>query len=167
MIAHVGHGGGGALPTLLLLAGMGAIAWAARLQGARPERRRWLPFAVGALGLAAIAGSFLVPDGGDRPDATLTWVRPAPGSVVPADADVEVEVVVAGAPVAATPTAKDGGHLHLYVDGRLQAMPYGTTAVVRLPAGAHRLRAEFVDERHVPYKPPIEVEADVTAAPPS
>lgn len=168
MIAHVtnvgggGGGGGGPLRLLMLIGGLGVLALAFKLRAAKSKDRAWLPWVVGGLGLSmAIFG--LVTPSKENPKIYLTLLRPEPGSIVPANQDVELEVQVQGASLAATPAAKEGGHLHLYVDNRLQSMPYGSNAVVQLEKGIHMLKVEFVDNKHVAYKPPIAVEAQVTA----
>jgi hypothetical protein len=63
-----------------------------------------------------------------------------------------------------TPTDTTGGHLHLYINDKLQSMPYGLEVPVTLPPGSHTIKVEFVDERHAPYDPPIEVDTFVTAS---
>ena len=162
LLAHVtstGGGGGGGPNLLLVLAGLGVVAaafgWRAR--GAPAVR-------VGAVVLAgvAVATLGLVSTGEKRPDVTLLLASPDPGAQVAANQPVPVTVQVIGGKVARSPT-DSGGHLHLSVDGSLEQMPYGTTAEVRLPPGAHLLRVEYVDNKHVSYKPPIAVEVSVEA----
>lgn len=167
MIAHVtdvggGGGGGSGLRFLLLIGGMGVIAVAARLRAAKRTSQPWLPWMVGVIGVAMAVAGLVVPAQKD-PKIYLTLLQPDPGAVVPANQDFDLEVNVEGAKLAPTPTAKEGGHLHLYVDDKLQSMPYGTKVSVRLPPGPHTLKVEFVDEKHVAYDPPIEVETSVTA----
>lgn len=167
MIAHVtdvggGGGGSGALRLAMLIGGLGVLALAAKLRSSKGKDMPWLPWMVGGLGIAmAVFG--LVNPAKKNPEIYLTLLEPEPGATVPANQDVTLQVQVEGAKVAATPTAKEGGHLHLYVDNKLQSMPYGTNAAVRLTPGRHTLKVEFVDEKHVAYKPPIAVEAEVTA----
>lgn len=168
MIAHVtdvgggGGGGGDPLRLLLLIAGLGALALAAKLRADKRQDKPWLPWVVGGLGLALAVFGMVSPSKKD-PEIYLTLLEPEPGAVVAADQDVPLRIQVEGASVAATPAATTGGHLHLYLDGKLQAMPYGTDATVRMPKGRHTLKVEFVDEKHVAYDPPVAVEADLTA----
>jgi hypothetical protein len=58
----------------------------------------------------------------------------------------------------------EGGHLHLYVDRKLQQMPYSNEATVTVEAGRHELTVEYVDARHVSYNPPIDDTVVVTAS---
>ena len=180
MIAHVtdvgggGSSGGGPLRLLMLIGGLGVLALAAKLRasqgakdskaakGAKGKDKPWLPWVVGGLGLAMAVFGLVTPTK-KNPEIYLTLLEPEPGATVAANQDVTLQVQVEGAKVAATPTAKEGGHLHLYVDDKLQSMPYGTNAAVRLTPGRHTLKVEFVDEKHVAYKPPIAVEAMVIA----
>jgi hypothetical protein len=114
-------------------------------------------------GLALAVTGFvlaLVPSG---PDATVSFVEPRPGSEVAANEPVTVRVRVDGGELATSPTDPEGGHLHLYVDGRLQQMPYSTTAEIVLPSGEHRLRVEYVDNQHLSYDPEIATSVEVVA----
>ena len=62
-----------------------------------------------------------------------------------------------------TPLRHVRGHLHLYVDGKLQQMPYSTRTEVTLPPGPHELRVEYVDSRHVSFNPEVSWTVYVTA----
>lgn len=73
-----------------------------------------------------------------------------------------MRVDLGGADIASSPD-DDGGHLHLYVDGELQQMPYSTTMQVRLKPGAHEIEVEYVDEEHVSYDPPFTARVSVRA----
>ncbi|HEX7169071.1 MAG TPA: hypothetical protein VF230_18985 [Acidimicrobiales bacterium] len=167
VLAHVtssgGGGGGGTEPwrVAALAAGVAVFAIAAWLWAQR-RGPTWAPVAVGVLGLAVAGTGFVVPAKED-PKLYLTLLSPDPGATVKANEDVPIEVDVEGTKVASSASANDGAHLHLYVDGKLQSMPYGTKASVRVTPGDHVLRVELVDERHVAYDPPVEVEARVIA----
>jgi len=164
LLAHVsssGGGGGGGSNFLLLLAGFAAVV--AGLGVRSREGRKPVAWLLVTVGVAVILTGFVWRDE-PRPDVTLTLASPDPGVAVPADTPVPVSVSVIGGKVATSPTGS-GGHLHLSVDGTLEQMPYGTTAEVRLPPGSHTLRVEYVDNKHLSYKPPIAVEVRVTAVP--
>jgi hypothetical protein len=64
-------------------------------------------------------------------------------------------VRVANAPVARSPSSRSGGHLHLFVDGRLEQMPYGTESELRLEPGRHRITVEYVNFEHVSFEPRV------------
>ena len=163
LLAHVsstGGGGGGGANLLYVLVGLGAVAAALglRARGTGRDKGVWALLVAGAV--VAVLG--FVSTSEKRPEVTLTLVRPDPGSSVRPDVPIPVMVDVQGGKVAGSPT-DSGGHLHLSVDGTLEQMPYGTTAEVRLPRGTHTLRVEYVDNKHVSYKPPIAVEVRLHA----
>lgn len=118
----------------------------------------WLGIVAG-LGLGA-AGFVLT---ASSPDATVSFVRPRAGTEVPANQPVSIQVRVEGGEVATSPTDLEGGHLHLYVDGRLQQMPYSDTTEIQLPPGEHRLRVEYVDNTHRSFDPEIATSVEVEA----
>lgn len=158
LLAHAGAtggGGGGGANLLLVLTGLGAVAAALGLRARGADRGIGVWALLGAGAAVAVLG--FVSTGEKRPEITLVLLSPDPGTQVPADQPVPVSVDVQGGKVATSPTGP-GGHLHLSVDGALEQMPYGTTAEVRLARGTHALRVEYVDEKHVSYKPPIAVE---------
>jgi hypothetical protein len=163
LLAHVsstGGGGGGGPNLFLVLAGLAVVATALGMGSRGASGMR-----VGLLVLVGVvvAAFGLVATGEPRPDVTLLLATPDPGTRVPANEPVPVNVEVVGGKVARSPT-DSGGHLHLSVDGTLEQMPYGTRAEVRLSPGTHLLRVEYVDNKHVSYKPPIAVEVRIDAA---
>ncbi|HEX2267704.1 MAG TPA: hypothetical protein VHI97_05825, partial [Actinomycetota bacterium] len=85
------------------------------------------------------------------------------GARVDAASPVIVRVAVQNGSTATSPTDTTGGHLHLYLDGRLQQMPYTTEAQVQVTPGTHQVRVEYVDPRHVPFNPPVESSITITA----
>jgi hypothetical protein len=96
---------------------------------------------------------------GPRPssNASLTIVSPTDGQAVTGPT-VHIVIGLTGATiVAATTTAirPDEGHIHLYIDGNLVSMNYGSTLDQAVPAGTHVVRAEFVAADHVPFNPRV------------
>lgn len=162
MIAHMGEGSGGTF--VIVLAALGLVAAGMRMRNRdRPNgAAAWGLIIggviVGVVGVIASTGS----SGSKRPAVTMTITPPA-GTEVPAGAPVTVSVDVQGAPVAASPADRTGGHVHVFLDGKLQEMAYGTSATMTFTPGPHTVRFEYVDNRHISYKPPAVVEARYTA----
>jgi hypothetical protein len=161
VVAHIAGPEGPNVP--LMIAG-GALILVAVVLSAAWKRSltvgRWV-MGVG-LGLVVL-GLVLGPFGSPASDAAVSIVRPQAGERVPAGAPVEVEVALTGGEIATSPADREGGHLHLYVDGRLQQMPYSTVAEVELDPGPHTLRVEYVDNRHLSFDPEIDATVEVTA----
>ena len=148
------------LPLLIaggLVAAVGTVLWVLKRAGP------WAPAAVAA-GVVVLALAFIFPSGPSS-DAAVSFVRPSNGERVYADSRVIVTVAVENGAIATSPTDQSGGHLHLYVDGQLQQMPYSTETNIELRVGTHRLRVEYVDERHVPFDPPVDETITVIAVP--
>jgi len=87
--------------------------------------------------------------------ATIHVLSPKSGASV--GPDVTVRLRVDGAPVLDPNdvTAKVGGHVHLYVDGKLILMSKVLVQNVTLKPGAHNVRAEFVAPDHQPFLNPV------------
>ncbi len=100
---------------------------------------------------------------GARPEASVAVVEPGTGASVPAGQPVTVTAALEGGRLATSPQDNEGGHLHLYVDRKLQQMPYSTEATVTLEPGRHELTVEYVDARHVSFDPPVDDTVEVTA----
>ena len=158
------NGGGGQLNgTLVLggavLAGIGIMLWALKRGG------RWAAPIAAAAGVIVLSLGFIVPSvGGGTSDAVVSIVQPSNGARVPGGGPVLVRVAIQNGSIATSATDQSGGHLHLYVDGQLQQMPYSNQAMVNLQPGPHNLRVEYVDIRHVSFDPPIASTVTVTAA---
>ena len=148
---------------MLLVAGIalaaGGLAVRARAGGKGPSSAILI---IGGVGLAVIG---LVADigGSNRPEARVAVVEPEMAAIVPAGQPVKVSAALEGARLATSPQDTEGGHLHLYVDRKLQQMPYSTEAEITLEPGRHELTVEYVDARHVSYDPPIDDAVVVTA----
>ncbi len=165
--AHIGGGGEqGASPWnfVLLLAGIALAAGGLAVRGRSGRKGPSSVLIIGGVGLALVG---LVADmgggTGDRPEARVAVVEPEVASIVPAGQPVRVRAALEGARLATSPQDTEGGHLHLYVDRKLQQMPYSTEAEITLEPGRHELTVEYVDARHVSYDPPIDDTVVVTA----
>ena len=149
-------------PALLIGAGIAFVA-AFALRALKPELGGLAWVAFGA-GVALAAAAFVLPAVvGTDSDVTVSIVAPRDGAVVPAGRPLEIEADLVGADVATSATDTSGGHLHLYVDGKLRSMPYSTTAEVELDPGRHELTVEFVDLEHISFDPPVTATVEVEA----
>lgn len=82
-------------------------------------------FVVLVAAIALGAGAFALgrsPQSAGSSDAIVTIVSPSDGDTVPSGKTVTLAVEVEGAKLA-TRADPSGGHLHVYVDGRLESMP--------------------------------------------
>ena len=162
--AHTIGGSGGAEIELLIV-GVAIMVLGFSLRSSQMARA-WVPWVVLGFGLALVAAAFVVPratSNAGRSFARLDIRQPLDGADVPAGQPVPVIVEVANAPVARSPSSRSGGHLHLFVDGRLEQMPYGTELEVRLDPGRHTLVVEYVDNEHVSFEPRVTESVRVTA----
>jgi len=166
-MAHIGGSGEegpSAWNFVLLLAGVVLAAGGLASRGATTRRRAASSILVlGGIGLALVGLLADIDGGADRPDARVAVVEPRTASVVPAGQPVKVIAALQGARLATSPQDTEGGHLHLYVDRKLQQMPYSNEATVTLEPGRHELTVEFVDARHVSYDPPVDDTVEVAA----
>lgn len=143
-----------------VLTGIGILLWALKKGG------RWAAPAVASAGVIVLALGFIVPSlGGDGAgsDAVVSIVEPANGARVDAASPVTVRVALQNGSIATSATDTEGGHLHLYLDGQLQQMPYAMEAQIQVTPGPHQLRVEFVDSRHLPFDPPVDSTITLTA----
>jgi hypothetical protein len=162
-LAHV-LSGGGPLNVVLLLLGLCVGLVGIGVRNRRPTAAGWgrMLTVVGV----ALFGLGLVVDASPSSTASnaiVDIVEPRPGQEVPAGRSVEVVVELENAAIALSPSDTSGGHLHLYVDGQLQQMPYSLDARVTLDQGRHELRVEYVDFRHVSFSPEVTTTVEVTA----
>jgi len=133
------------VPVLLVVGGMAAAAGA---------------FAIGGPGDAGSDGALAAPEG-----LSIRVTSPSDGETVPARETLELEVEIVGGELTSATTSEDPtmGHLHIYVDGTLTAMPATTTQKYRLEPGEHTLGVEFTTADHRSFEPPILEEVTVTA----
>jgi hypothetical protein len=160
--AHV-VGPGGGFDVEALLIGLALVFFAYRLRAEGVRKASFL--ATGGLGIAIVVASFAIPQL-SRPSSngiSLKIVRPGRGATVPAGRPVRIGITLTNARVADSPRDTSAGHIHVYVDGRLVRMPYGTNVKVSLHSGRHRITVEYVNPKHIAYSPPVRAGVDVTA----
>ncbi len=143
-----------------VVAAAGVVLWLLKKGG------RWAAPAAVAAGVVVLALGFIIrpsPGGEASGDAVVSIVEPSNGERVNAGQPVIVRVALQNGSIATSPTDQTGGHLHLYLDGKLQQMPYSMDTQIELPAGTHQLRVEYVDHEHLSFDPPVETTIAVTA----
>jgi hypothetical protein len=101
---------------------------------------------------------------GPRPSssATVSILEPADAATV-VGTSVHVVLKLDGAKIVTATTTNirpDEGHLHLYLNGQIVSMNYGTEQDLPVTPGTYVLRAEFVAADHAPFNPRV-VSADV------
>jgi hypothetical protein len=168
-LAHVpGSPVRNAVQVALLLGAFG-LAWGAvRLRGVRLfGRGNVVGPGVAVLALATLASAFIVPSrfgpkvASVRPssNARLVIVSPRSGVVLAGNpATVRIRLRLIGARIVTYTSSylvRDRGHIHLFLDGDLLAMLYGTSTTTYAYPGRHRLEAEFVAVDHGPFSPPV------------
>jgi hypothetical protein len=95
-----------------------------------------------------------------RSTATVSFVSPTPGEVVTGDT-LHARIRLRGGRIvqsSSTNLTPDTGHMHLFLDGAIVSMTYGTDQaipVADLAPGPHRLQAEFVAADHAPFAPRV------------
>jgi len=167
------HAGGVPETVATVLAGAGFVFGWIGLSRIRGRGFSGLPrgIAFTLLGVAPIVlvASLVVPTWlgpktapGPRPSstATIAIVRPEPGAVV-GGGNLEIALDLEGGRVVEATTTDirpDTGHLHVYLDGDLLSMTYGTrqdVAIDGLAPGPHELVAEYVAADHAPFSPAV------------
>lgn len=129
-----------------------------------------LPVAWGLLAVAPVAlvASVVVPSRlwpppaavRPRSTATIAFVTPTKGQTVTGD-QLDVRLRLTGGrivPSSSTKLTPDTGHIHLFLDGAIVSMTYGTAQkvpVAGLSPGPHRLQAEYVAADHAPFQPRV------------
>ena len=117
--------------------------------------------AVACLVLAFVLPPIIRPVVNSRPstDAKISFVAPSNGEVFHGSpAKVPVAVRLTGGkivPFTSTHLVPNEGHIHLYLDGNIVLMAYGTTTTLKVEPGRHELTAEFVAVDHGPWDPRV------------
>jgi hypothetical protein len=95
-----------------------------------------------------------------RSTATIAFVTPSPGQGISGNT-LEVRLRLRGGRIvssSSTTLTPDTGHIHLFLDGAIVSMTYGTSQTVPvsdLSPGPHRLQAEYVAADHAPFQPRV------------
>jgi hypothetical protein len=152
------------LNVVLLAVGACVALGGMALRNRKPAAAAWGK-GLAVLGVVLL-GLGLVIDASPGPtasDATVRIIEPSPGTEVAAGQPTEVAVELRNGTIALSPSDASGGHLHLYVDGQLQQMPYSTETKVTLEPGRHELRVEYVNAQHLSFSPEVATRIEVTA----
>lgn len=164
LLAHSGSAPGGVAVEVLLLGGAFlAAAWFFRPSQTGNARSSIVCLLIG---MALVGGSVAVPRlSGDShaSNATVEIVMPEDGASLAEGQPVNISVDLSGGTIARSADATTGGHMHLYVDGKLESMPYSLETQTTFERGEHTIRVEYVDAQHLSYEPPVEDEVTVTA----
>jgi hypothetical protein len=132
-------------------------------------RKAAKPIVSVALVVAALAfgiGAFSI--GGSSAASTNVRIEitsPDSGATVEANTPVEVRTRVRGGRLVSSTDAQgtDVGHLHVYVDDNLVAMPTAETYPVELRPGRHTVTVEFTRADHGSFSPQVTDEIELTA----
>ena len=133
-----------------------------------PSLPRWGGWALVGIAPLALAASIAVPSvlwpppAAIRPasTATLSFVEPTANQVV-TGTTLDVRLRLDGGRIvqsSSTTLTPDTGHIHLFVDGAIVSMTYGTEQRIPLGGlepGPHVLQAEFVAADHGPFDPRV------------
>jgi len=138
---------------------------------ARRHARRGAVFLSVALLLVlagAACGGKQQPTTAARPSTTakIEIVSPTPGQTVNGST-LHVVLKLTGGTIiptaTATPIGTNEGHIHLYDNGSIVSMAYGTEQDISLTPGPHLLEAEFVASDHISFSPKELVSVHITA----
>lgn len=161
-LAHTASSSGPNTEILLLGIGMVVVSGVFFFQKSASARTSLV---VLVLGIAAVTGAFAF--GGspadEHRDVTIAIASPEQGATVPAGEPVTIEVELTGAMLASGSTSGDGGHLHVYVDGRTVDMPSTLEVELELEEGEREVEVEYVGPDHQPLDPPVTGAITVTA----
>ncbi|MDQ3956389.1 MAG: hypothetical protein M3285_12665 [Actinomycetota bacterium] len=160
LLAHVAQSGGPHTEYLILAGGfllLGLVLFAQK--SVKPV------FSIGLILLAVAlgTGAFVLnrdPSAGDR---IVVITEPKPGDVVEAKKPIPIEVNVTDPSGGSDSSPK--GHIHVFVDGNLVAMPAQIDAAsVELDKGDHTLSVEYVTgPDHKSFNPKVIDEIEISA----
>jgi hypothetical protein len=163
LLAHSFTPGGPEIEVLLLA---GALLYLGVYLFVRKAATPIVSVGLVVVALAVGLGSFAM--GGSSSastNVTIDITSPVGGALVEANTPVEVVTRVRGGRLVSSTEAQGGdvGHLHVYVDEELIAMPTATTYPVELDRGRHTLTVEFTRADHQSFSPQITDQIQVTA----
>ena len=159
--AHTATRGGPNTEILLLGIGMIVVSGVFFFQKSASRR---VSLVLLVLGAAAVTGAFtLTSSSDDHHDVAIEIAAPGQGATVPAGDPVAFEIELTGAVLASDSESEEGGHLHVYLDGRTVDMPSTLEFELELEEGEHEVEVEHVDAEHRPHDPPVTDAVTVTA----
>lgn len=165
---RLAHGAAGGWDELFLVAAVSLLAFGIvrMLDANKPWERRWLGAIAIAVSVAVGAAPFVLGLGRVKPakirpvsTAQVAIVQPPAGGTIHGPT-LAIVLRLEGGRIVGTATNRlrpDEGHIHVLIDGKLQAMTglIGTIDIGRLSGGPHTLRAEFVAGDHAPFANPV------------
>lgn len=121
-------------------------------------------FATGA-GAFALGGTQTPSGTVPAPDVTVKIREPAEGATVPAGRPVSLEVLIDGGELTSDTQSDDPtrGHIHVFIDGELIAMPATSTPEIELEPGEHDVAVEFAAADHRSFSPKVIDEVTIAA----
>jgi hypothetical protein len=163
LLAHSITPGGPEIEVLVLA---GALAYLGVYLFVKRATKPYVSVVLMVLALALGVGSFAVGRSAAISTSAAVLIRaPRDGQVVEARTPVELRAEVRGGRLVASTQAQDDnvGHLHVYVDEELVAMPTSDTYELELPPGRHTVTVEFTRADHASYTPRVTDEVSLTA----
>jgi hypothetical protein len=163
LLAHSFTPGG---PEIEVLVVAGALAYFGVYLFIRKAAKPFVSVALLAIAAGLGVGAFAA--GGTSAASTSARVAitsPRDGDVVAANKPFAVRASVRGARLVTSTQAQGNnvGHLHVYVDGTLVAMPTDTAFNVKLDPGRHTVTIEFTRADHQSFSPQVTDEVQVSA----
>jgi hypothetical protein len=170
-LAHAFGDGGPEIEILMLAAGLLILGIIFFFQKTTKPQ---VPVILVVLAFAVTAGAFALSgekEGSDpvASDVEVTIESPSDGDTVPAGESLMVEIDVANGRLVSDTTSDDPneGHIHIYVDGQVVAMPTSESEMVisgaNLPPGEHEVIVEFTQANHTSFAPPVQTSITITA----
>ncbi|MGH2788793.1 MAG: hypothetical protein ACRDJV_12970 [Actinomycetota bacterium] len=95
----------------------------------------------------------------------VSIAAPQDGATIASGERVTIEVEVRGGELVQATSSDNpsAGHLHIFVDGRLETMISRSSTTVELESGSHMIRAEFTTADHRSFDPSVTDTVTVTA----
>jgi hypothetical protein len=161
VLAHSLGAGGPELELLIVAAGLVVLGTVFFLQrSVKPE----LSVVLVVVGVGFGIGAWtLAPEPVSGRGIDVAIAAPREGDTVPAGKPVRLEASVQGAQLQSMGGGSNAGHLHIFVDDELVAMPVSATPSVTVERGTHEIAVEYVDARHVSLSPRVLDRVTVTA----